>query len=349
MSWTTVYRVALHLLPGGLRQKHGPAMEALFERELERARAEGWTHGALAGGAGVWDVLRRAGYEQARPDRNAVIEPSNGAHMPQLTTGQLLRRLVVSFTVALVALTASLLALFARKQVAELSAHGAPAGTLAHVVLLAIPFTVAMTIPMAVFVAVLHELTRLRADGTLAVVRQERDGLRRLIVPVFAAATVIGALALVEVAELVPRANTRLATMVMGPSSVPNGRTMTLGELRRAEHTARAHATRLDLRSAAIYEVEIQKKFALPAACLVLALAGVAIALCVPRGGLILVAGASCAVFGAYYLLIMTGESLATRQVISPAVGMWGANAVLLVLTMLAIGLRRDPRATRLT
>jgi lipopolysaccharide export system permease protein len=89
--------------------------------------------------------------------------------------------------------------------------------------------------------------------------------------------------------------------------------------------------------------VEIQKKFALPAACVVLALAAIAIALVVPRGGASVVICASVVVFLAYYLLIVTGESLAHQRIVSPAIGMWGANALLLALALLALVLRRAP------
>jgi lipopolysaccharide export system permease protein len=89
------------------------------------------------------------------------------------------------------------------------------------------------------------------------------------------------------------------------------------------------------------YEIEFQKKLALPAACVFLALVAIAIALSVPRGGAGLVLGASLAVFGVYYVIIITGESLANRLVVSPFVGMWGANALLLAAALLAGSKRR--------
>lgn len=84
------------------------------------------------------------------------------------------------------------------------------------------------------------------------------------------------------------------------------------------------------------YEVEVQKKLALPAGCVVLALTAMALAFSVPRGGTGLVHGASLAVFSVYYVMLMTGESLAARLVVSPFVGMWGANALLLAAALLA-------------
>src|SRR4051812_34612107 len=108
MSWTNIYRVALHLLPAELRRKHGPAMEDLFTRELERASARGALHRSLAGAAGVLDVVRRAAYERVRPGYD--IAESAGASaghppVPQPTTRELLRRYAVSFAIAFVTLT----------------------------------------------------------------------------------------------------------------------------------------------------------------------------------------------------------------------------------------------------
>jgi lipopolysaccharide export LptBFGC system permease protein LptF len=338
-------------------------MEALFARELRRARERGWMEGILAGTAGVWDVVRRGAYEQLRPGRYATgerhdhspsewwnsdtLEPQpaganlGGPHMPQYTTRQLLRRHAVSFTIAFVALTAVLLASFAKKQIPALNAQGASAGMIAEVLLLAVPFLAAMTIPMAVFVAVLRDLTRLRADGTLAAARRERDGIRRLVTPVLLAAVGIAAVAFVVTAEIVPRTNERLAAVTARDASAQSDRMMTIAELREAERSVSAGAEPDAVARAAAYEVEVQKKLALAAACVVMALVGVAIALRVPRGGMWLVFGSSFVIFGAYYMSMVAGESLADRLVISPFVGMWWANALLLAAALLLIVSRR--------
>jgi lipopolysaccharide export LptBFGC system permease protein LptF len=349
MSWTSAYRLALCLLPLGLRRKHGSAMTALFAHELVRARARGRLHGALAGAVGIWAVVRRGAYEQVRPGRGETRQRQDhgatlgSSHLPQPTTPQLLRAHGVSFIIAFVALTVSLLALFANRQLPALSAQGAPAGTIAEVLLLAVPFIAALTIPMAVLIAVLWEFTRLGAEGTLIIARRERGGVRRLVVPVIGAAAGVAALAFVVTAEIVPRTNERLVTVLARGAAASSDRTMTIGELRDAARTVRPGTEPLTLARAARYEVEIQKKLALPAACVVLALAAVAIALRARRGGVGLVIGASCAVLGAYYALMVTGEDLANRLVVSPFVGMWAANALLFAATLLAVWRRRAP------
>ncbi len=263
--------------------------------------------------------------------------------MPHPSTARLLRRHAASFAVTFVVLTVLLLTPYATRQIPALSARGAPAEAIVEALLLAVPFIAAITIPMAVLVSVLREFTRLRADGTLAAARRERGGVRRLVLPVLGAAAGIAALALVLNAEIVPRANERLAAVLAGGVAAPNDRTMTLGELREAARTVRPDTEPMAAARAAAYEVEAHKKLALPAACVVMALAGVAIALRVRRGGAGFMIGVTVAIFAAYYMLLVTGESLADRLVVSPFVGMWGANALLLAAALIVAGTRRTP------
>jgi len=76
------------------------------------------------------------------------------------------------------------------------------------------------------------------------------------------------------------------------------------------------------------YAVEVQKKFALSIACFVFVLFGPPIALRFPRGGLGMTLGISLAVFGAYYVCLMAGETLADKGRLDPVIAMWGANVL---------------------
>ena len=116
---------------------------------------------------------------------------------------------------------------------------------------------------------------------------------------------------------------------------------------RTAARDARANSTADAVAHSAAYEVEVQKRYALAAACVLLAFAGAAIALRFPRGGKGLVIGASVVVFWAYYVCMVMGESLADRLVVSPFVAMWLANALLLAATLLAAWRSRTPLAPR--
>ena len=74
------------------------------------------------------------------------------------------------------------------------------------------------------------------------------------------------------------------------------------------------------------YEVEIQKKYSIPAAILVFVIIGAPIAVRYRRGGIALVVGVSLVVFCAYYIALIVGEDLADRQFVSPFWAMWFTN-----------------------
>lgn len=258
-----------------------------------------------------------------------------GPWMSKLTTRHLLRRHAIPFAVLLTVLTGLLVANFAVQRVPGLSTQGAPLGTIVEVLLLAVPHTLALTLPMAVFFTVLWVFTRLGAEGVLDSAEREHHGLRRMVIPVLYAATVIAGLAFVSNSQVLPRANARMVTVLVGAPGQPTDRSMTLGQLREAARQARTDPGVDAVARALAYEVEFHKKFALAAACLFLALAGVAIAIRFPRGGQGLVVGAGILVFTGYYLSLVAGESLADQGVISPLVAMWTANAFLLAVAFL--------------
>lgn len=83
------------------------------------------------------------------------------------------------------------------------------------------------------------------------------------------------------------------------------------------------------------YEVEIQKKLAIPVACIVFALLGAPLGVRARRGGMA-AAFISVGFFLFYYLCLMGGEQLADRRHLPPWVAMWLAN---LVLGLLGLGL----------
>jgi lipopolysaccharide export system permease protein len=83
------------------------------------------------------------------------------------------------------------------------------------------------------------------------------------------------------------------------------------------------------------YGVEIQKKFSLAAACIVLVLVGAPLALRFPSGGVGLVFGVSFLVFSIYYIGLIGGESLANKGIISPFWAMWADNIIFSVVGLL--------------
>ena len=277
------------------------------------------------------------GYSQSvihAPGRFVRAFPG-GPSMSQLTTPQLLRRHAMPFAISFASLTLLLLANFAAQQLPRMLERGVSAGVITEMLLLAVPFTIALTIPMGVFLAVSWVFTRLGTEGVLASARQERHGVRRLIAPVLGAAAVLTALTLVSNTQVLPRTNTRLRAVLVGAPGQPTDRMMTIGQLREAASAARASTEADAARRAAGYEIEIQKKFALAAACLFLALAGAATAMRLYRGGMWMVLGASGLVFTGYWLSLVAGESLADKLLLSPLLAMWMANVFLLGVVLL--------------
>lgn len=85
------------------------------------------------------------------------------------------------------------------------------------------------------------------------------------------------------------------------------------------------------------FEVEIQKKFSLAAACIVFVLVGGPVALRFPRGGVGLVIGVSFAIFALYYVGLIGGEALADRALLSPFWAMWAGNVVFGLVGLLGV------------
>lgn len=96
------------------------------------------------------------------------------------------------------------------------------------------------------------------------------------------------------------------------------------------------------------YSVEIHKKFTLSVACMNFVLIGVALALRFPRGGIGLVIGGSLVIFALFYVGLTSGENLADRGAISPALAMWLPNLIVFVAGVLGlIRVNREFGSTR--
>jgi len=114
-----------------------------------------------------------------------------------------------------------------------------------------------------------------------------------------------------------------------------------LGQLQSVE--GRIRNARMDLNQ---YQVEIEKKFALAAACVVFVLLGAPLALRFPRGGVGLVIGASLAVFGLYYVGLIAGETLADKLILGPFIAMWLANILFTIVGLVFMYLLRRSGST---
>jgi lipopolysaccharide export system permease protein len=77
------------------------------------------------------------------------------------------------------------------------------------------------------------------------------------------------------------------------------------------------------------YEVEINKKYSIPAACIVFVFVGVPLGIMSRRGGFGVAATLSLGFFILYWACLIGGEKLADRDIVQPFVGMWIANVLI--------------------
>ncbi len=97
------------------------------------------------------------------------------------------------------------------------------------------------------------------------------------------------------------------------------------------------------------YRVEIHKKFSLPFACIVFVLVGAPLGIMARRGGFAVATALSLGFFVVYWGLLIAGEELADRGLVSPILGMWSPNILLAFVGILLLGLiRSENRVWRL-
>jgi len=117
------------------------------------------------------------------------------------------------FVFALGALTSLMLLNQIAKRLGDLVGKGLPWGVIVEVFALSIPFIVAMTLPMAVLVAVLFATSRLAADSEVTALRAGGISLWRLLRPLLVAGAVLTVVAFAFSDHILPRTNHRLRTL----------------------------------------------------------------------------------------------------------------------------------------
>ena len=94
-----------------------------------------------------------------------------------------LREHVGPLTFALTALTSLMLLQFISRQFGELVGKGLPWPVIGEFFMLAVPFTVALTVPMSVLVAVLYAFNRLAAENEVMALKANGVSPWRLVTP----------------------------------------------------------------------------------------------------------------------------------------------------------------------
>jgi lipopolysaccharide export system permease protein len=133
----------------------------------------------------------------------------------KLISRYLLRQLAAPFFFGLTALTSLMLLSQIAKKFGSLVGKGLPWTVIAEVFALSIPFIVAMTLPMAVLVAVLYAFSHLAADNEITAMRASGISVYQVLTPVLAWGVFMAAFNFLFVDQVLPRSNARLRTLLI--------------------------------------------------------------------------------------------------------------------------------------
>ena len=133
----------------------------------------------------------------------------------RLLSSYLLRQLAAPFIFALSALTSLMLLSQIAKKFGSLVGKGLPWTVIAEVFALSIPFIVAMTLPMAVLLAVLYAFSHLAADNEITAMRASGISVYQILIPVLAWGVFMAAFNFAFVDQVLPRSNARLRNLLI--------------------------------------------------------------------------------------------------------------------------------------
>ncbi|MGH7633473.1 MAG: LptF/LptG family permease, partial [Gemmatimonadaceae bacterium] len=131
----------------------------------------------------------------------------------KLLTRYVIREHVGPLIFALSALTTIMLINQVAKQFGNLVGKGLGWGVIGELFYLSLPFIVAMTLPMAVLVAVLYAFSQLAADNEVTALRASGVSVARVVTPVLCAGAVLAVLMLLFNDQVLSRANHKLRTL----------------------------------------------------------------------------------------------------------------------------------------
>ena len=120
------------------------------------------------------------------------------------------------FTFALTALTSLMLLQYIARQFGNLVGKGLGWEVILEFFLLSIPFTVALTLPMAVLVSVLYAFSRLGAENEITALKAGGVSTRSLMNTVLIGAAILAVGMVLFNDQIMPRTNHRLATLQLG-------------------------------------------------------------------------------------------------------------------------------------
>ena len=131
----------------------------------------------------------------------------------KIVTRYILREHIGPLVFALSALTSLMLLNFVAKRFGELVGKGLPWSVIMEFVVLSLPFTLAMTLPMAVLLATLHAFSRFAAENEITAFKASGVSMHLLVRPVIVGSVLLTFFMIWFNDQVLPRANHRLATL----------------------------------------------------------------------------------------------------------------------------------------
>lgn len=133
----------------------------------------------------------------------------------RLVSRYLLRQLVAPFCFSLAAMTSLMLLNQIARRFGSLVGKGLSWGVIAEVFVLSLPFILAMTIPMAVLLAVLYAMSHLAADNEVTALRASGVSVPQILRPLLLWGVLMSALTFVFVDQVLPETNARLRGLLI--------------------------------------------------------------------------------------------------------------------------------------
>jgi LPS export ABC transporter permease LptG len=127
----------------------------------------------------------------------------------------ILRQLAAPFFFALAAQTSLMLLSQVAKKFGALVGKGLPWTVILEVFVLSLPFIIAMTLPMAVLIAVLYTFSHLAADNEITATRASGISVYQVLLPVLLWGVFMSAFNFAFVDQVLPRTNARLRSLLI--------------------------------------------------------------------------------------------------------------------------------------
>ena len=133
----------------------------------------------------------------------------------KILTRYLLRVHLAPFLFALFALTSLLFVNVVARRFPEMAGKGLPTAVILQVCWLSLPHIIALTLPMAVLVAVLYAFSQLAADNEITALKASGVNLLSLLIPLLGAGFVLAAFMLYFNDQILPETNHQLKLLMV--------------------------------------------------------------------------------------------------------------------------------------